>query len=161
MPEAVVLFDQIGYRSGDPLPGQTVQQTGFANKGETVDLSDEEYQRLSALGAVGEPGEEAPVGVDPLRSPDFDPAGRPNDEPQTTNEFTDTAYASGGSDQHTAQVQELSGEGEGTTSGTNDRYDSMRKAELVSEAESRGVDNAVNMRVDDLRDELRRLDSEG
>lgn len=57
MPKRTVVFDRIGYATGetvdDPnLPGRTIALTAFASKGDVVELSSSEAERLDALGAT-------------------------------------------------------------------------------------------------------------
>jgi hypothetical protein len=97
MPKATVFMDLVGYKTGPER-----YDTAYATRGEEIELSDEEYKRLTDLGAVGKAGEEpvaAPsaraartggepivIGEDPTLNPDLDPGGMPNDVPRTDDE---------------------------------------------------------------------------
>lgn len=57
MPKRTVVFDRIGYATGEEVddptfPGRKIEVKAFAVKGDTVDLSSAEASRLDALGAT-------------------------------------------------------------------------------------------------------------
>lgn len=86
MPTRTVVFDRIGYATGeeldDPLvPGRKIEAKAFAYKGDTIELTSSEASRLDALGATVGADEHVepptpPASDSPLRPPDLDEVGK-------------------------------------------------------------------------------------
>lgn len=90
--KAVVLFDR--YRWLDD--NDELQSAG---KGDTIEVSADEFRRGKDLGALAKPGKDAEAAQTPQDAPLTKPDGTPVDEDQTGNEPNGSTGATGAHDE--------------------------------------------------------------